>query len=336
MITDIDMLYNRHLLSLHQIKTHFGPVDDTHVFHTTEIFQTAEFFFQVVEALQSEEVDFIPLKGPVLSHLLYQDCSSRRFYDLDFLVDFGSMERCSRLLDNLGYHSVWEWPTTRAEKKRLRQSMHHLPFQHPKERTDVEIHWRLFARYKFPDMDFAKLYKEHTVPYTLDGYSFRKLSNELELLFLLIHGAKHAWFRIKWLVDVNDYIKNVAVDFDALRDLAAQNGFLNRIDYYNTMAETYIPDACTIPGKRRAIPNYLKRYANNEIRKPQKDSRIPVKKSIGTLAKTCRTEFYLATNFYCKYRAVKIFFSGALPKKLVRLLRPIVRFLDNAMKNEVV
>jgi hypothetical protein len=37
------------------------------------------------------------------------------------------------------------------------------------------------------------------------GRKFTILNRELELLFLLLHGSRHGWERLKWLVDINDY-----------------------------------------------------------------------------------------------------------------------------------
>ena len=334
MITDIDILYNRHLLSRHQIETHYGSIDEGHVFHSNDIFQTVEAFFQIADALQSEKMDFVPLKGPVLSHQIYRDYACRRFYDLDFLVDFDDVERFSRLLVDLGYQPASAWPATPYKKEGLRQNCNEVLFQHRRNGTDVEIHWRLFARYRFPDISFRRLHNEHTIPYALDGRTIRKLSPEMELLFLLIHGATHAWFRIKWLVDVNDYIKNVSVDFDALHDMAAKNGFLKMINYYNAVAEAYIPQACKIPGANRAVPKCLTRYTDKEIQElHNKDLRIAVRKSVGYLAEKCLAEIHLAPDSYSRYRAVKSFLGGALPKNLVRRLEPLDRLWNYVRKN---
>ena len=335
MITDIDVLYNRHLLSRHQINTHFGFVDNTHPFQNEGIFQTVKAFSQIVDALQAEMIDFIPLKGPVLSDLLYQDCSCRRFYDLDFVVDFEDVERFSNLLADLGYHPTKKWPVTPHKKEALRLHTNQYLFEHRQNGTDVEIHWRLFTHYRFPDISFPKLYQDHTTPYTMNGRCLRKLSNELELLFLLIHGATHTWYRLKWLVDVNDYIRNVAVDFDVLHDMAANNGFLRMLAYYNAIAKTYIPNACTIPGEKDGIPHYVRRHTDKEMREePLKKEDLPIGRKRNTLDVTDRylTANYLAPDFFSRCIATKYFISGLLPRKLILLLKPIDPPLSYAIK----
>ena len=37
------------------------------------------------------------------------------------------------------------------------------------------------------------------------GRRFKVLNREFELVFLMIHGAKHMWERLKWLYDIKDY-----------------------------------------------------------------------------------------------------------------------------------
>ena len=46
---------------------------------------------------------------------------------------------------------------------------------------------------------------EHLTEITVAGRTFTVLTKEFELLYLLIHGARHKWSRLKWLVDIKDY-----------------------------------------------------------------------------------------------------------------------------------
>ena len=76
----------------------------------------------------------------------------------------------------------------------------------PSSGIHLEIHWVLdhlifnLREEESKDLLFSNTQKSHLL-----GRSVNVLSPELELIYLLVHGAKHAWFRLKWLVDIHHY-----------------------------------------------------------------------------------------------------------------------------------
>ncbi|WP_044564414.1 nucleotidyltransferase family protein, partial [Azospirillum sp. B4] len=226
MITDPDLLYNRHRLSAFQIRRHFGwsgPLQANAQAMAEDHFQTLDAFFQLADALAAHQIPFIPLKGPVLSDLIYGDATARRFYDLDFLVDPRDIGRAVAVAAAHGYIPQETVPADAQGWERLFAGDHHFLCRHADSGTDVELHWRLFAHYDFPGKTFADLYRDDTIPYCKAGpfsqtkRSYRTLNHEMEFVFILAHGSKHVWFRLKWLVDVNDYLRTVPLDLDTVR-----------------------------------------------------------------------------------------------------------------------
>lgn len=138
------------------------------------------------------------LKGPILATDLYGDISLRTSGDLDVLIPIEDLERAEQLLIDEGYikdeyiQSVlndWKW------------RHHHFTYFHPKEGIKLEIHWRLNpAPTKEPA--FKELWDKKRVS-TITKYPVFILGKEDLFLFLVTHGARHGWSRLRWLFDIH-------------------------------------------------------------------------------------------------------------------------------------
>ncbi|MFC0269939.1 nucleotidyltransferase family protein [Metabacillus herbersteinensis] len=138
------------------------------------------------------------LKGPVIAHDLYGDISLRTSSDLDFLIPIGELEKAESILVNLGYEkddyiktvlNDWTW------------RHHHTTYFHPQKRMKLEIHWRLNPG---PGLEpsFNDLWKRKRKS-KLTTYPVYLLGKEDLFLFLVSHGARHGWSRLRWLLDIH-------------------------------------------------------------------------------------------------------------------------------------
>jgi len=74
-------------------------------------------------------------------------------------------------------------------------------YVHPDSQTALELHWRLTKNPRLLTIDAKEAFAQaRKIPV---GSSFvQTLGFEHQLVFLCVHGAKHAWFRLFWLLDV--------------------------------------------------------------------------------------------------------------------------------------
>ena len=243
---------------------------------------------------------------------------------LPLLAAIADIDHCSSILKKLNYRPVKKLPSTPKEKKILKRKNNQLLFQHEQEFTDLEIHWRFFRKYKFWDIDFKTLHRKKTISYSLEGRIFRKLPNETEILYILVHGSKHAWFRLKWLIDVNDYIKNVDLDFDEVHSLAAQHNFLRMVSLYNALARDFIPNACLFPFGNNKFPKHLKRYAYKKIMGPTSGSvkNLSFGEKVLNVSQRILFEHSLNPNIY-SFRQIINELTGIVFIKLKRRLKHV-------------
>ncbi len=148
------------------------------------------------------EILLLFLKGPILADDLYGDISKRTSGDLDILISIENLDKANALLIDLGYekdeyiHSVlndWKW------------RHHHFTYYHPIQDTKIEIHWRLNpAPSKEPTFNELWGRKRKSL---ITSYPIYFMGNEDLFYFLVTHGARHGWSRLRWLVDIHQIVK---------------------------------------------------------------------------------------------------------------------------------
>ncbi|WP_217582298.1 nucleotidyltransferase family protein, partial [Lysinibacillus sp. GbtcB16] len=69
----------------------------------------------------------------------------------------------------------------------------------------IEIHWRLHPG-PGKEPSFEALWERKRTS-TLTSESIYQLGREDLFLFLISHGARHGWSRLRWLLDINQMVK---------------------------------------------------------------------------------------------------------------------------------
>ena len=258
MVRDPCVLYCRHHLSQRQIKECFDinwPIAQDVA--PGQYFQSPEEFVEVTKQLRQAGIPYIAMKGPALCWKMYGDLISRRYYDLDFMIPFDQLDHAATILNTMGYHTRTKIPQLHDGKEALRRNATHCIFTHQDKNTDVEIHWRLFHPIAFLNEDFNHVAGYWCMPYELLEATHLVLKNEMELLYITVHGVKHRWFRLKWLVDVSDYARNVKVDWNFFSKLVKAHRLERVVELYNTVAPHCLPRPTLLPSTANHIPRFL-------------------------------------------------------------------------------
>lgn len=155
-------------------------------------------------SLSKEGIPVLLLKGPHLAADLYGDVSLRTSSDLDVLVPIERLAEIEHLLAERGYvkddyiESVlndWKW------------RHHHVTFVHPEKGVKVEVHWRLNPG-PSKEPAFSELWeRRRTYPGSGSGTPMHQLGIEDLFLFLVCHGARHGWSRLRWLLDIDRLVR---------------------------------------------------------------------------------------------------------------------------------
>ncbi|MFP3123390.1 nucleotidyltransferase family protein [Ectobacillus funiculus] len=168
---------------------------------------------QVSKLFTENEIRTLFLKGPVLAADLYGDISLRTSSDLDVLIPLNDLDRAEKLLLKLGYVkddyiltilNDWKW------------RHHHVTYSHPQKNIKLEIHWRLHPG-PAKEPQFNELWDRKRTS-SLTSYPVYLLGREDLFLFLVSHGARHGWSRLRWLVDIHQIVKQ-GLDWGELNKL---------------------------------------------------------------------------------------------------------------------
>ncbi|WHY55216.1 nucleotidyltransferase domain-containing protein [Peribacillus simplex] len=149
-----------------------------------------------------KQIRLLFLKGPAIAADIYGDISLRTSKDLDILIPLTDLKRAEELLLNFGYIKKEEFPAIFNEWQWLN---HHKTYFHPLMGIEIEIHWRLHP-YPSKEPSFNELWERKRTS-ILTSTPIYFLGKQDLFLFLVVHGARHGWFRLRWLVDIDLIIR---------------------------------------------------------------------------------------------------------------------------------
>jgi hypothetical protein len=160
--------------------------------------QTVE-LLRISRLLAERSIEMIPLKGVLLSQELYGNPAMRNTCDLDLLIKPQNLERADTLLKEAGYRCVFpESELTRPQMDYLTRGVHHFEYSHDTLQMRIELHW---SSYLWTPQQTAELWLDSRKIEWM-GESVTCLNDDMKVLFLADHGARHKWFCIKWLSDI--------------------------------------------------------------------------------------------------------------------------------------
>jgi hypothetical protein len=175
---------------------------------------------RITNGLKEAGVSSLSVKGPILAESLYGNLSLRASGDLDLLVPPGEATKAVAVLKGRGFVSCFGLETI-SEVELLKQQGE-MPFIHHDSSIKVDLHTALIASYLASSAVMERLWeRSREVPFK--GEALRTLSAEDQLLYLCIHGTKHGWSQLKWIVDVSRHLSHFPeMDGELIFDEAAR------------------------------------------------------------------------------------------------------------------
>ena len=174
---------------------------------------------RIYEIFEMDSVPLIPYKGPVLSWLAFGSLTVRRFVDLDFFVPQLEIPRASALLKSAGFDPRLEISDELTLRSRSVPGQY--AFFREATRTQVELHTERTLRYFPVPLNFERM-SRRLITVELCGRPLRAFSIEDTVVMLCVHGAKHFWDRLLWILDVAQLIITQKIDWALLTQIAAE------------------------------------------------------------------------------------------------------------------
>lgn len=188
-----------------------------YIFNSLKIIGLADEIVRIVKYLKKFGIEPVILKGPPLSVRINEDITLRPSNDIDILVDPLDFAKAERCLENLGYDRVSpDFQLTSSQYNFYLKNQHHFEYYNSKRASQVELHWRLRS---YNTKNFSTTNNIKTQKIFISDYNVSVLADEYWLLYLMVHGYKHMWTRLRWLFDIKGFIK-LGIDWDKLILLA--------------------------------------------------------------------------------------------------------------------
>ena len=159
----------------------------------------------VQRAFTAAGIPAVFLKGTTLSLLAYRNLTVKMSLDVDVLVPGESVKSACDALRGNGYVRVA--PLGDTEDDRFDgwiATANEATFQHAARRTLVDLHWRLADDHSLTGR-FTPLEARRAIEVS-PGAALCTLGDEDLFTFLCLHGAHHAWSRLKWLADLHAWL----------------------------------------------------------------------------------------------------------------------------------
>ena len=175
----------------------------------------------ILSYLESEGINAIAYKGPVLAETLYGDVTQRQYSDLDILILPQDVPKAKAALLALG-HTCGPELRQQEEPAYIASGCGHV-FHTTAGRNLLDLQWRIVPRFYSIDFDMAGfLDRAHEI--IVGGRPVRTLCAEDLLLVLCVHAAKHVWVQLSWLCDIAQLAKSRQLDWNAIQDEAQRLG----------------------------------------------------------------------------------------------------------------
>ncbi|MCA1196395.1 nucleotidyltransferase family protein [Sphingomonas sp. R647] len=173
---------------------------------------------RIARALKAARIRHLFIKGIALSIQLYGDPVMRAGRDIDVLVERSRIRDAEAILLDLGY----ELPThcTAAAEPTEGEPPKESGWVHGESRILVELHDRLCDNHALLPWDFEMLWTERETV-TIGGMTVPTMARRRLPVYLAVHGIRHGWQRLLWLIDLAALLDRDAAWDDALDDAAA-------------------------------------------------------------------------------------------------------------------
>jgi hypothetical protein len=173
---------------------------------------------KVYRLLKEAGIRVAIFKGAVLAQMAYGEVSLRQAGDIDLLIDRVHFAKARSLLESLGYEMA---PRLTEAQLVSHLSFHcEIPFMRDEWFTIVDLHWELAPRSFVFGLEAPEV-MSRLQSVSLAGTTVETFCNEDMVLYLSMHGAKHLWHRLEWIVSLAELIRaSPAMDWNVVLERA--------------------------------------------------------------------------------------------------------------------
>lgn len=244
--------------TINQIKNLVVPqyvINDLHQKYSENIYQSltmAGETFRIVKCFENHGIRVLVLKGAPLAWRLYSNLACRLSRDIDILVEPKQFKEAQELLENEGYYNIHpEYDINSQQKLKILRSYRHFVYRHIEKNIVLELHWDLGYSLTMPTDNDIRILE-------VSGNPIPVLTDEMCFIYLMLHGTRHAWYRLGWLVDIAKFIQEGNINWENLRTKLNKNSELMQSSFHQGLIlATHFFDVPIPPNFQSVLKNDL-------------------------------------------------------------------------------
>ena len=205
--------------------------------HAASALSAARELSHVLHVLTGAGVHALAYKGPALSLAAYGDIGARVCTDLDLVVSPREFARARAALVSAGY--LARLGMSRGQEAVLCFGQGHAEYARAaSDAPFVELHWR-FAAQRLPWSPEVSDVLARSVLQQVGGVSALVPSDADHVLLLSMHGTRHHWAQLEWLVSLSAFLRR-DFDVDAVMERATRIGARRALLVGTALADTLL------------------------------------------------------------------------------------------------
>jgi hypothetical protein len=236
----------------------------------------------IMKIFEENDIKAIAFKGPTLAQLAYGDITLRQYVDLDILVDEKDLYNSAVILKSINIEPDLSLEFLKNDTLIKVGSDFNLFNKYTN--IHLELHWNLFR--KLLNEKRKDFISSHQLSVDINGKKIYTLDYNYLLIYLCVHGSKHLWERIEWIMDLNKLISKGSFNWDFIidtsKELKVYNMFLLGISLTDELFNTEIPSSIKNDYKTNQKVNKLKNKILNlidsQIMHQEKEKKIMILK----------------------------------------------------------
>jgi hypothetical protein len=166
------------------------------------LFLTSE-MLRATSSLSEAGIEAVPLKGAVLATRIYGDIGLRPFSDNDLLIRREQISPAEKIVSKFGYEA--ETAVLPAHREEWLTQQCELTFRRA-ELSRLELHWDISHPHFALDTGVDRFWERLSAT-QIGDVRLNDLAEQDLLFTLIVHGTRHAWSRLMWVVDVAELLR---------------------------------------------------------------------------------------------------------------------------------
>jgi hypothetical protein len=202
---------------------------------------------KVAAAFDTDTIPMLALKGPALAKVLYDNIAMKSSIDLDILIDEQHWEKAVAILRKAGFiRAKYRHELNQPQIRYLKKHFHHQAFFHPQDKVMLEMHWQLNTNKYLLPYSFDELYN-NALTVNFGNHNIKTIDPQRAVIYLMIHGAYHAWARLDWLYEFSRLTHNGQLQLGEIVGESKRHGLENLLSMSfrlsNIVFHTRLPEA---------------------------------------------------------------------------------------------